>query len=195
MQQLLLLLLLQHCDLKPDNFVLSTSEASDNLCRGSEGGDLMLVDFGRAVDLTIQEKEGADAMQLMFTGNAARKDMQCVAMRSGNSWSFDVDTHGILCSAHVLLFGTHMEIERTEDDKWQPVSRFRRYWQRDLWMEIFHSLLNHDSVSGTAIGSRPRSLRALRGRIDEYLLDQKAHLCSAINRQAAFLPSSRDQLN
>jgi hypothetical protein len=154
----------------------------------------MLVDFGRAVDLTKLSNNGLDVFNTKLHGCATGQDMRCVAMRTGRSWSFDVDTYGILCCSHVLLFGTHMQIKKSGDNQWQPVREFRRYWQKELWAETFESLLNVDEVSGSAIGSRPRSLRSLRGKIESYLQGESSNLRSAIIRQATLLPAKREQL-
>jgi checkpoint serine/threonine-protein kinase len=169
--------------------VLSHTDAPENPCCGLEGSELMLVDFGRAVDLTKLSDNDTK-----LHGYATGPDMRCVAMRAGRSWSFDVDTYGILCSAHILLFGTHMQIEKSGDNQWQPVCKFRRYWQKDLWAETFESLLNLDEVSASAIGSRPRSLRLLRGKIESYLEGESSNLRSALIRQATLLPANREQL-
>ena len=158
-----------------------------------EGSELMLVDFGRAVDITRVSEE-ISAVDVKFLGEATRRDMRCVAMRVGKSWSFDVDTYGLLCSAHVLLYGTHMDITKGEDGQWQPVTKFRRYWQRSLWKDIFYNLLNLDEASGAPMHSIPRSLGQLRKRIDDYLDHQRSQLHAAMFRQANLLPPTRDQL-
>jgi checkpoint serine/threonine-protein kinase len=153
----------------------------------------MLVDFGRAVDLTQFSDEYDDIRKVVLHGNACRDDMRCVAMRNGKPWSFDIDTYGILCTAHVLLHGTHMSIRKGTDNQWRPESNLKRYWQKDLWNEIFKSLLNFDDVSGAAIGSRARSLRALREKIDTFLKKEGSNLRSLLTRQANLLPTSREK--
>lgn len=185
---------LQHCDVKPDNFVLSTLECQDNDCRDIEHSDIMLVDFGRAVDLTQFSKEYDDVRKAMLRGNACREDMRCVAMRNGKPWSFDADTYGILCSVHVLLFGTHIDIRKGKNSRWHVDNAFKRYWQKDLWGDIFDTLLNLDEESGAVLGSRARSLRALREKIDAYLKTEKEHLRYVLSRQVNLLPASREKL-
>jgi hypothetical protein len=70
----------------------------------------------------------------------------------------------------------------------------KRYWQKNLWDEIFTSLLNLDEDSGTALGSRARSLHALREKIDDYLKKEMPKLRSALRRQAKLLPASTEKL-
>lgn len=184
----------QHCDIKPDNFVLTQNPSKGDGCPGIEYSDLTLVDFGRAIDLTTCTDHEARTLNVRLMGNASRRDMLCVAMRGERPWSFDIDTYGVLCSAHMLLFGTHMEIREGKDGTWRPTLAFKRYWERDLWEEIFDTLLSLDSISGTAIGSRPHSLRSLQKKIRNYLNDKQNDLLSALEKQAELLPSTRDKI-
>ena len=71
-----------HCDIKPDNWVL-TSSSKDRYNAGTNavsGADLMLVDFGRSVDLEKVASRGSNLLQTQFKGNIAAEDMECVAM-------------------------------------------------------------------------------------------------------------------
>ena len=176
--------------------MLSSFEYPKDIFYNINFSNLTLVDFGRAVDLVensdIPEE---DSRNTMFYGNAATKEMQCVAMRGGHSWSYDADTYGILCCAHVLLYGTHLEIKRGRDNRWKLSNSLKRYWKQDIWMEIFDSLLNLDEVSGSAIGSRASSLRALRRKIDSYLETDAKYLHELLARQANLLPDSREKIS
>lgn len=185
---------LQHCDVKPDNFVLSSIGCEDNKFRDIEFSDLMLVDFGRAVDLEDHAGDGVEARSVMFRGDACQADMQCVAMRAGKSWSYDIDTFGVLACAHVLLYGTHINLRKGKGDRWALANSFKRYWQKEIWTNIFGTLLNLDEESGAAIGSRARSLRSLREEIDVYTEKESDKLRSFLSRQLTLLPASRDQL-
>lgn len=159
------------------------------------GSILTLVDFGNAVDLTENfENTGECTQNLLFRGNATNDDMKCVAMRNGHPWSYDVDTFGILCCAHVLLHGTHMQIKKGRGNVYQPLTQFKRYWNQDLWKEIFETLLNVDENSGLAIGSRAASLRRLRRKIDAYLDSEAQQLCYLLTRQANILPDTREKI-
>ena len=186
----------QHCDVKPDNFVLSAPQSSKYEHGDIPLSDLTLVDFGRAIDLSqYSQDEDEDVRNVLISGSAVSKDMQCVAMRTQRPWSYDIDTYGILGSAHVLLYGTHMEIRKGRDGKWRPNTTLKRYWQQDLWKEIFETLLNLDEL-GTAIGSRSSNLRALRRKINVYLKSEGVaeKLLSLLKRQAGMLPDSREKI-
>mmetsp|Transcript_39939 Transcript_39939/g.45452 ORF Transcript_39939/g.45452 Transcript_39939/m.45452 type:complete len:424 (+) Transcript_39939:1422-2693(+) len=181
-----------HCDVKPDNWVCI---ASDCACKGSseviETADLMLVDFGRGVDLLTAAKDGVEPMNLKLSGLATSQDMACIANRLNLEWSFDIDTFGICASAHILLFGAHMDIEMDIKKRWNIKKSLRRYWQKDLWLELFNTLLNLDDVSRIAIGSRPRSLRDIRKKIDLFLSAKTKELESLLKHQARILPKRR----
>lgn len=180
--------------MKPDNFVLCTLDCPGNNFCHIENSELLLVDFGRAVDLDQFSDQYDDVRNVEFHGNACGNDMMCVAMRSCMSWSFDIDTYGILAAAHVLLFGSHIEIKKGQDSEWRLRKQFQRYWQRELWGEIFHSLLNRDEASGGLIGSRAKSLRNLQDKIECHLDTEKGKLAALLTRQSNLLPSSRDKL-
>lgn len=185
-----------HCDVKPDNFVLASSGSRTSAYADIPNSDLTLVDFGRAIDL--KQYAGGDenkARNVMFSGDAATKEMQCIAMRTDRAWSYDVDTFGILCSAHAMLYGRHMEVVQRGDGRWQLKAPLKRYWQQDLWHEIFDSLLNSDDI-GSAIGSRSSSLRALRRKVETFLTSEKAvdKLQTLLSRQAGILPDSREKI-
>lgn len=152
------------------------------------------MDFGRAVDLDQFSDQYDDVRNVLFHGNACSDDMMCVAMKNRMPWSFDIDTYGILSSAHVLLFGSHMEIRKEQGSRWRPVKRFQRYWQKELWNDIFDSLLNLDEESGAPIGSRARNLRNLREKIDSYLETEKGKIAALLTRQSNLLPTSREKL-
>jgi hypothetical protein len=185
----------KHCDVKPDNFVLSNCNCSDTILDDINFSDLTLVDFGNAVDLTYNSDLNAENNRnTLFYGNAARKDMRCVAMRSGQSWSYDADTFGILCCAHILLYGKHLDIKKGSGDRWVSSTTLKRYWKKDLWKEIFDTLLNLDDVTGLSIGSQRTSLRALRQKIDAHLKTEARNLHQLLSRQANILPDSREKI-
>lgn len=178
-----------HCDIKPDNWVLTASTGSCGTECDAEvaGADLMLVDFGRAIDLTTADEGPRDPKKIKLCGDASAKDMACAAMREGLPWAADIDTYGICSSAFVLLYGFHMDIEKDRMNKrWKPHKPLRRYWNKALWKEMFDTLLNED-------GSDPNSLRALRKSFEGYLDEgnRKKDLEAELKHQASILPKKR----
>jgi hypothetical protein len=183
---------LLHCDAKPDNWVLSKS----SLLNGSviEASELMLVDFGRAIDLESGKLSGLSAMDTKFLGEASPENMMCVAMRQGLPWSFDIDTFGVCAAVHALLFGEHIVIAKTTKGRWMPIRSIPRNNQTILWRDLFDSLLNLDDVSNTCLGSHPRSVRQLRTRIEGFLAERQDKLEAALRSQASMLPARRQDL-
>ena len=74
-----------HADVKPDNWVLTSSPKDENHAGTYAIGvtDLMLVDFGMSIDLEKVVSEGTDPLQTQFKGNIAAEDMECGKMRKG----------------------------------------------------------------------------------------------------------------
>ena len=149
------------------------------------------MDFGRSVDLhLLGEMRGSKPMDIKLRGEAATDEMQCAAMKDSQAWSFDADTFGVVASAHIMLFGDHMEIQK-RGTKWLPRETAKRYHQRAIWDKLFLQLLNKDDLTRTALGSTPRSLRDLRMTIENYLQSKQHDLQAALLHQATLLPSSR----
>ena len=129
----------------------------------------MLVDFGRSIDLL-------DAPTTSFVGNASQPAMMCVAMRQGLPWSLDIDTFGVCASAHVLLFASHLEIDRHGDELWMPGESLDDC--HELWKDFFGSLLNPKSSFSTS---------SLRDRIKDYLEDHQDSHRAALDYQSKLL--------
>lgn len=144
----------------------------------------MLVDFGRAVDILERGDEG-------LYGNIAAEDLECVAMRCGQTWSYDIDTYGVCVCAHTLLHGSYLNIIRERNsENWQPVTNLRRYWQKELWKTLF------DFVNMRAPVKRNDYLQRLNHTIklfDSYLRNTKikSELVSILERQERMLPRTK----
>jgi checkpoint serine/threonine-protein kinase len=176
-----------HCDVKPDNWVLTTSEESS--LSDVEANDVILCDFGKAVDL---KGLGVDSnLSCHFTGSPVGKDMEPGSLRDGKPWFFDMDLFGLCASSHVLLFGTHMDITKVQSTKrWKLTKPIRRYWQRSLWQEYFDTLLNDcgEGVSSTQV------LKKLRMKFEDYLSPstRQEELGACLRRQESFLPKRKE---
>lgn len=166
--------------MKPDNWVLTKSQEAG--AGAVSGADLMLVDFGRAVDLV------GISDTTLFTGSAAAEDMECKAMRQGLPWGVDLDFYGLCASSYILLFGSHMEVVQDKATGKLKLKRLlRRYWQRELWQNYFESLLNYDSCSSA------HCLRDIRVAFDDYLDNngRKRDVESRIGTLYTHLPKKR----
>jgi serine/threonine protein kinase len=173
----------QHCDIKPDNWVLVHGSSETHYY-----DDLVLVDFGRAIDLElVSSLNDVNVRDVVFTGEATNAEMMCVAMRQGRPWSLDLDTYGVCASAHVLLFGEHMQVQRNDRNRrFLPTQHYPL--PNDLWTSIFDTLLNStDHTLGVSI--QPYHCRQLRNRIQEHLQNLQSELDAALDEQARILGS------
>lgn len=184
-----------HCDIKPDNWVLSTTK---QLVNNTDSGlimasDLMLVDFGRAIDLMSFTEVGStnNPRNIRFSGDISADGMSCGAMKSGRPWATDADTFGLCASAHVLLFGSYMDVDFVESvNKWTLQRPLRRYWQKTLWGKLFDTLLNPGEQHR---GSHPDTLRSIRKSFEEYLdeKNRRKEVLSLLKFQSGILPKKR----
>lgn len=173
----------QHCDVKPDNWVLTRSQEAG--LGAVSGADLMLVDFGRAVDLESVSSNGSN---ILFSGSAAAEDMECRSMRQGLPWGVDLDYFGLCASSCILLFGDHMEVVQDKATGRLKLKKLlRRYWQRDLWSNFFDVLLNND------VSSDSNCLQDLLLKFEEHLEDdgRKRDIDSRISTLYTHLPKKR----
>lgn len=91
-----------------------------------------------------------------FTEVVTTEKFTCCEMRDGRPWTYQTDYFGAAAIAHLFLFGTYMDLKKTNSGKWNIVGVFKRYWKKDLWEKIFSTLLNVPSCSALP------SLSALR---------------------------------
>ncbi|KAK9236742.1 Mad3/BUB1 homology region 1-domain-containing protein [Lipomyces kononenkoae] len=166
-----------HGDLKPDNCMvrilsgnesasmasLSLSESASKRqsnktirspyqANGEQGWStkgISLIDFGRAIDLTVYDHNRD--VQFIADWNTSAQD--CAEIRELRPWTYQVDYHGLANIIHMMLFGKYIEI--TADSQYGHGRRkhyritqsFKRYWQQDMWKELFEVLLNSVAVS------------------------------------------------
>ncbi|XP_060948052.1 mitotic checkpoint serine/threonine-protein kinase BUB1 [Limanda limanda] len=146
-----------HADIKPDNFLLG-ERFLENKCFDSESLDhgLVLVDLGQSIDMELFPEGTA------FTAKCLTSGFQCTEMLSGKPWNYQTDFFGIAGTVYCLLFGTYMQVTK-EDGVWRTNAVFRRNPHSDLWLQLFHTLLNVPDC-----GALP-SLRRLRGELASVL--------------------------
>ncbi|XP_073005695.1 mitotic checkpoint serine/threonine-protein kinase BUB1 isoform X2 [Typha latifolia] len=181
-----------HGDFKPDNLLVryareTLTEDTFNSRTGSwRDQGLCLVDWGRGIDLSLFPT-GTE-----FQGDCRTSGFRCVEMQESRTWTYQVDTYGLCVIVHMMLHGTYMSIEKKVNTdgsyQYQPKLPFKRYWNVDLWKNLFSTLLNAPSKE-----SDVPLLQSLRKSFEEYLcsnpqlinklkhliVKQKASLCSA----------------
>ncbi|XP_017074887.1 uncharacterized protein LOC108110359 [Drosophila eugracilis] len=121
-----------HADIKPDNFLLMRP-----LCTDPNDISLQLIDFGVSIDTKIFPNNQSF--------NYVHQDdlFKCIEMRTHRPWTYQLDLFGLVGVIHVLLFGRYMEVAlRAPSTFWMPKTTIPRYFQRQLWENIFRTLIN-----------------------------------------------------
>ncbi|KAL1219378.1 Mitotic checkpoint serine/threonine-protein kinase BUB1 [Cardamine amara subsp. amara] len=181
-----------HGDFKPDNLLIryppeNLTETGFHEKTGSWiNQGLCLVDWGRGIDLSLFPRTTE------FTGDCRTSGFRCMEMKENKPWKFQVDTYGLCVIVHMMLHNTYMEIGQKQSlDGGHinlPRTSFKRYWNVDLWKELFTKLLNRETCEDDA-----ETLRKLRKSMEEYicsdpklmkklnelLVKQRVSLCSS----------------
>ncbi|KAI3904008.1 hypothetical protein MKW92_018246 [Papaver armeniacum] len=135
-----------HGDFKPDNLLIRYAQndlTEEGFC-GRTGSwhdqGLCLIDWGRGIDLRLFP-DGTE-----FKGDCRTSGFRCVEMQENRPWTFQVDLYGLCVNVHLMLFGKYMAIDKkvSKDGSYlyQPKSAFKRYWNVELWKNLFTKLLN-----------------------------------------------------
>lgn len=154
-----------HGDLKIDNCMVrsapsdgawpSAYDASNAAWRGQ---GVMLIDFGRAVDLRCYPPEQT------FLADWQPGVQDCVEMREMRPWTYQADYYGLASIAYCLLFGKYMETTSFVGDDGRKTYKIqqplRRYWQTELWTRFFHLMLNPRHHGELPVTDALASLRA-----------------------------------
>ena len=111
--------------------------------RDSSGGwaakGVMLIDFGRAIDLWCFPAEQR------FLSDWTPGAQDCAEMHECRPWTYQADYFGLASIAYCLLFGRYIETTSSVVDgvkTYRIQQPLRRYWQTELWKRCFHLLLN-----------------------------------------------------
>ncbi|KAM9840320.1 mitotic checkpoint serine/threonine-protein kinase BUB1 [Aulostomus maculatus] len=125
-----------HADIKPDNFMLgqrfleNKSFEAANVDHG-----LALIDLGQSIDMELFPEGTA------FTARCLTSGFQCTEMLSRKPWNYQTDYFGIAATVYCMLFGTYMQVVN-DGGVWRTNAVFRRNPHCDLWLDLFHTLLN-----------------------------------------------------
>ncbi|KAG5545256.1 hypothetical protein RHGRI_017650 [Rhododendron griersonianum] len=137
-----------HGDFKPDNLLIRypRDDLTEDGFRDRTGPwldqGLCLVDWGRGIDLSLFPDKTE------FKGDCRTSGFRCVEMQENKPWTFQasVDTYGLCVIVHMMLHNSYMEIDKKSSSDggylYLPKSSFKRYWQVDLWKNLFTKLLN-----------------------------------------------------
>ncbi|KAF8043319.1 hypothetical protein BT93_A1610 [Corymbia citriodora subsp. variegata] len=181
-----------HGDFKADNLLiryarddLSINGFEDHSGPWSAQG-LCLVDWGRGIDLHLFPDH------TVFKGDCRTSGFRCIEMQEDKPWRYQADIYGLCVVVHMMLHGTYMEIEKriSSDGSYlyRPKSTFKRYWNVDLWKNMFTKLLNmgpgnHDITLLRSVRQSfedyMSSNKQLIQKLKEALVRQRSSLCSA----------------
>ncbi|KAL8784599.1 MAG: hypothetical protein Q9213_003854 [Squamulea squamosa] len=188
-----------HGDLKADNCLVrlhqiedrewgSTYDSNGENCWSSKG--ITLIDFGRGIDMQHFQPE------TKFIADWKTTKADCAEMREMRPWTYQVDYWGAAGVVHSLLFGKYIEdvaveaptmtkaagngtgedetvaIKTKMEKRWRIKEPLKRYWQQELWGDLFELLLNPMRYVENEEGrDMPvmKGLRACRERMEEWL--------------------------
>ncbi|CUM62820.1 uncharacterized protein PRCAT00000378001 [Priceomyces carsonii] len=161
-----------HGDLKADNCMLRfesiKSQWSENYSRLGDfnwsAKGITLIDFGRAIDVTLFEDN------VKFISDWETDEQDCPQMNKNEPWKYEADYYGLASVIHTMLFGRYIEICELEDGTTKLKASFKRYWQLDLWNDLFNLLLNpYSDSSYTSQAPIIDQLKLQRQRFESWL--------------------------
>ena len=187
-----------HGDLKPDNCMVRfdpvpDDEWSRDYNRDGTGGwdkkGISLIDFGRGIDLT------QFIPTVAFIADWETDEQDCPEMRQARPWTYQVDYQGLASIIHSLLFGKYIKTDARASQtmpglrkQYRLVESFKRYWQVDIWRDLFEMLLNPVMIAGDEGMPITSRLRDCRERLETWLesaYDKGVGLKALISREEA----------
>jgi checkpoint serine/threonine-protein kinase len=173
-----------HGDLKADNCLIRLDQIPESDVwstkykkDGTGGWDkkgIALIDFGRGIDMKVFRPD------VQFIADWKTSPQDCAEMRELRPWTYQIDYHGLAGIVHSMLFGKYIEtvaekgsgIGAGAQKKWKIKEGLKRYWQTDIWTNMFDLLLNPVMrVEGEENNSLPvlRSMKAVREEMETWL--------------------------
>ncbi|KAG8641375.1 hypothetical protein MANES_13G145916v8 [Manihot esculenta] len=152
-----------HGDFKPDDLLVrySRDDLSEDGFEDRTGswGDqgLCLVDWGKGIDLHLFPDDTE------FEGDCRTSGFRCIQMQENKPWRFQ--------AIAIFVRLTLIEKKATSDGGYiyLPKKPFKRYWNVDLWRELFSQLLNNSPHND-------KLLQNLRERFQDYLCSNRQML-------------------
>ncbi|PSR80808.1 Mad3/BUB1 homology region 1-domain-containing protein [Coniella lustricola] len=163
-----------------------------------------LIDFGRSIDMA------AFAPGVQFIADWKTTAQDCAEVREGRPWTWQLDYHGLAGIVHCLLFGKYIEtttvttsaaaagrgeglgdgwtfglglragMGRNNNRRYKIRETLKRYWQTEIWGELFEVLLNpvlqrsaedgHDDKSNNhRVPPSHERIQSIRGKMESWL--------------------------
>ncbi|KAK6393030.1 hypothetical protein LTR65_002721 [Meristemomyces frigidus] len=166
-----------HGDLKGDNVLVRFDDPGSETdwsptyfpsgAHGWASKGVCLIDFGRGVDMK------QFAPNVAFIADWKTSEADCAEMRELRPWTYQIDYHGLAGIVHSLLFGKYMEtigekglgvaLGQGATKTYRIRENFKRYWQNEIWSELFHLLLNPLAHVQAEEGRKMPVLKGMRG--------------------------------
>ena len=195
-----------HGDVKIDNWILCDTVGDEHEKDVPSFSRIVLIDYGRAVDVSILQKDRKDDVTdksawFAPSNDAVAEDtalLQILQQYNDNHRTntqgllgYNLDAYGVCASLHVLLYGTHLTIQRDSSHpyKWRLTKPFRRYWKKDLWNQVFQSLLL-DSPKFETEYYHANEMRRIRKLMESYVEEKKSEVEALLRRQHHLIQSS-----
>ncbi|KIW05543.1 uncharacterized protein PV09_03422 [Verruconis gallopava] len=171
-----------HGDLKADNILVrldsSDTEWSSQYHRSGTNGwsdkGIKIIDFGRGIDMKAFKPE------VQFIADWKTSEADCAEMREMRPWTYQVDYHGLAGIVHSMLFGKYLEtvaerggtLGAGATKTYRIRESLKRYWQTEIWSDVFSLLLNPlmhlDGEDGRRLPVL-QGVKRLRERMEMYL--------------------------
>ncbi|OAP59658.1 hypothetical protein AYL99_06956 [Fonsecaea erecta] len=171
-----------HGDLKGDNCLVRFDTSLDLTAPFSPEGNhgwqsrgLKLIDFGRGID-TRMFKPNA---QFIADWPACPQD--CTEIRECRPWKWQIDYHGAAGVIHSLLFGKYIETVPAganalagpgQKKEWKLKENLKRYWEKDVWADVFATLLNPGCVADGEDMPIQGNLKRVRVMMEKWLVNE-----------------------
>jgi checkpoint serine/threonine-protein kinase len=163
-----------HGDLKGDNVLVRFDDPGQETdwsptyfpsgAHGWSSKGVCLIDMGRGIDMK------QFLPNVAFIADWKTTEADCAEMRELRPWTYQVDYYGLAGIIHSLLFGKYMEtigeksggLGQGSTKVYRIREGLKRYWQTEIWQEVFHLLLNPLARVEAEEGQRMPVLKGMR---------------------------------
>lgn len=136
---------------------------------------LSLIDFGRGIDMRPFHPD------VQFIADWKTGEHECPEIREMRPWTHQIDLYGLAGTIHVMLFGKYIESVATDAAKktYRIREPLKRYWERDIWADVFDLLLNPSADRWVQMENKTssksntpvlNSMQSLRERMEAWLV-------------------------
>jgi checkpoint serine/threonine-protein kinase len=209
-------------DLEEDNAIPDPSEvhySPRGLCDWHHRG-LTLIDFGRGIDMRAFQPG------VQFIAEWEIGQHECNEVREMRPWTYQIDLYGIAVTIHTMLFGKYLESvpivgenprspsgnngngngEMGSARRYRIREPLKRYWEREIWNDVFDLLLNPTAErwaqmerEGSSSTTLPvlQSMKYVREKMETWLVAnaEKRGLSLQIRKLESHLSRRKEKLD